>query len=171
MNSNGGFASLTSTLLARKGGARPAMRAALGTNLDDLGWNDMGEDRPSAPAPAAAPVPQPIKYQEAIAEEFAAEPEPVKPEPTKPVAKPTAVVRPIRAVSRVTRKPELAVGKTAFTLRLDAERHLRLRLATAVSNRSAQKIVLDALDAYLAAHPELDELADQVPQRKAESRN
>lgn len=169
MNSNGGFASLTSTLLARKGGARPAMRAALGTNLDDLGWNDMGEDRPSAPAPAT--VPQPIKYQEAIAEEFATEPEPVKPEPIKPVAKPSAVVRPIRAVSRVTRKPELAVGKTAFTLRLDTERHLRLRLATAVSNRSAQKIVLDALDTYLAAHPELDELADQVPQRKAESRN
>jgi len=154
----GGFASLTSTLLARKGGARPAMRAALSTNLDDLGWNDMGEERPS--------VPQPIKYQEAIAEEFA-----VEPEETKPVAKQSAVVRPIRAVSRVTRKPELAVGKIAFTLRLDAERHLRLRLATAVSNRSAQKIVLDALDAYLVAHPELDELAEQVPPRKAESRN
>ena len=63
------------------------------------------------------------------------------------------------------------MGKIAFTLRLDAERHLRLRLATAVSNRSAQKIVLDALDAYLVAHPELDELAEQVPPRKAESRN
>jgi len=162
----GGFASLTSTLLARKGGARPAMRAALSTNLDDLGWNDMGEERPSVSAPLAAAVPQPIKYQEAIAEEFAAEPE-----ETKPVAKQSAVVRPIRAVSRVTRKPELAVGKIAFTLRLDAERHLRLRLATAVSNRAAQKIVLDALDAYLVAHPELDELAEQVPPRKAESRN
>ncbi len=167
---NGGFASLSSTLLARKGGARPAMRSSHGANLDDLGWNDMGEDRPAAPAstPLAAAIPQPIKYQETIAEEFAAEPE-VEPKP--PVAKPSAVVRPIRAVSRVIRKPELAVGKIAFTLRLDAERHLRLRLATAVSNRSAQRIVLDALDAYLAAHPELDKLADQVPQRKAEGRN
>lgn len=165
---NGGFASLSSTLLARKGGARPAMRSSHGANLDDLGWNDMGEDRPAAPAPLAVAIPQPIKYQETIAEEFAAEPEV---EPTPPVAKPSAVVRPIRGVSRVTRKPELSVGKIAFTLRLDAERHLRLRLATAVSNRSAQRIVLDALDAYLAAHPELDELADQVPQRKAEGRN
>jgi uncharacterized protein YlxP (DUF503 family) len=164
----GGFASLSSTLLARKGGARPAMRSSHGASLDDLGWNDMGEDRPAAPSPLAAAIPQPIKYQEVIAEEFSAEPEQAKP---VAVAKPSAVVRPIRAVSRVTRKPELAVGKVAFTLRLDAERHLRLRLATAVGNRSAQKIVLDALDAYLAAHPELDELAEQVPSRKAEGRN
>ena len=59
------FASLSSTLLARKGGAKPAMRpqsAVLGpvdgvaaaANLEDLGWNDMGEDvapMPEAPAP------------------------------------------------------------------------------------------------------------------------
>lgn len=171
MNS-GGFASLSSTLLARKGGARPAMRSSMSGSLDDLGWNDMGEDCPAAPAPTplAAAIPQPIKYQETIAEEFSAKVEETKPV-AKPVVKQSAVVRPIRAVARVTRKPELAVGKIAFTLRLDAERHLRLRLATAVGNRSAQKIVLDALDAYLAAHPELDELAEQVPPRKAEGRN
>ena len=55
--SDANFASLSSTLLARKGGAKPAMRpqsAVLGpvdgvaaaANLEDLGWNDMGEDAP-----------------------------------------------------------------------------------------------------------------------------
>src|SRR3712207_4302183 len=51
------FASLSSGLLARKGTARPAMRpqgfGQGGSNLDDLGWNDMGFD---APRPALATV-------------------------------------------------------------------------------------------------------------------
>ena len=48
------FASLTPTLLARKGGAKPAMRPQLAPlhqfheatarQFDDLGWNDMGFD-------------------------------------------------------------------------------------------------------------------------------
>ena len=50
------FASLSSGLLARKGGARPAMRpqgfGQIGGNLEDLGWNDMGFE---APKPAEAP--------------------------------------------------------------------------------------------------------------------
>lgn len=54
-------------------------------------------------------------------------------------------------------------GKAAFTLRLDAERHLKLRLACAMSGQSAQKFVTEALDAYLAAIPNLDELANRSP--------
>jgi len=53
--------------------------------------------------------------------------------------------------------------KAAFTLRLDAERHLRLRLACAVSGRSAQQIVARALDEALASLPEIEALASQVP--------
>jgi hypothetical protein len=162
----GGFASLTSSLLARKGGARPAMRASIATSLDDLGWNDMGEEQAAAPTPV---FPEPIKYQEAIAEEFAAVVEPVK--LAEPVADISNIVRPIKSGQRVTRKPLPVASKTAFTLRLDAERHLRLRLATAVTNRSAQRIVSDALDAFLDAHPEIAELAGQVPSLKAEGRN
>jgi hypothetical protein len=41
-------------------------------------------------------------------------------------------------------------AKAAFTLRLDAERHLRLRLLSAHQHRSAQRIVLDAVDRLLA---------------------
>ena len=46
------FASLSSGLLARKGGARPAMRPqgfggqSGGASLEDLGWNDMGFEPP-----------------------------------------------------------------------------------------------------------------------------
>ncbi len=57
-------------------------------------------------------------------------------------------------------------GKAAFTLRLDAERHLKLRLACAVSNRSAQMLVTDALDAFIEAMPEIGQLAARVPANK-----
>ena len=53
--------------------------------------------------------------------------------------------------------------KAAFTLRLDAERHLRLRLACAVTRHSAQQIVARALDEALAGIPEIEALASQVP--------
>jgi hypothetical protein len=65
-------------------------------------------------------------------------------------------------------KPRAAKGskeKAAFTLRLDAERHLKLRLACAVNNRSAQMLVTDALDAFLDAMPEIGQLVDRVPGR------
>ena len=55
--------------------------------------------------------------------------------------------------------------KAAFTLRLDEDRHLRLRLASAVSGRSAQQIVTGALDAFLESLPEVGELARQLPTR------
>jgi predicted DNA-binding protein len=41
------------------------------------------------------------------------------------------------------------VRKSAFTLRLDAERHLRLRLLSAHQHRSAQQIVIEAVDRFL----------------------
>ena len=45
----------------------------------------------------------------------------------------------------------------------DAERHLRLRLACAVTRHSAQQIVARALDEALASIPEIEALASQVP--------
>jgi hypothetical protein len=56
-------------------------------------------------------------------------------------------------------------AKAAFTLRLDNDRHLKLRLACAVSNRSAQMIVTEALDAFLDSIPEIEQLAARVPGR------
>ena len=57
-------------------------------------------------------------------------------------------------------------GKAAFTLRLDPARHLKLRLACAVSGRSAQQIVTDALDELLDGMPELDSMAERAPRAK-----
>ena len=40
---------------------------------------------------------------------------------------------------------------------------MKLRIACAVTHRSAQQIVTQALDTYLGSLPELDSLANQVP--------
>jgi hypothetical protein len=56
-------------------------------------------------------------------------------------------------------------GKAAFTLRLDPERHLKLRLACAVDGRSAQQLVTDALDQLLERMPDLDGLAAKAKRR------
>ena len=72
------------------------------------------------------------------------------------------------SVSRRVPRPRVAngsKGKAAFTLRLDSERHFKLRLACAVAGRSAQQIVTDALDQLLAAMPELDTLATKAKRR------
>ena len=61
------------------------------------------------------------------------------------------------------RKPAADFARrAAFTLRLDAKRHLKLRLASTVKNRSAQQLVTAALDKYLAEIPEIESLAAQV---------
>lgn len=145
-----GFASLNQSLLARKGGAKPAMRPQLGSipteaaaNLDDLGWNDMGHDHadelgvvvPLMPQVANEQGGELIRHRTASAGGKAA-----------PRAKAEAVTN----------------KRAAFTLRLDAQRHLKLRLASTISNRSAQQIVTDALDALLAEIDDLDSLAARL---------
>jgi hypothetical protein len=67
--------------------------------------------------------------------------------------------------SRARSKPGLK-EKAAFTLRLDSERHLKLRLACAVRHQSAQQLVTDALDALLESMPDIDDLASHVPAKK-----
>lgn len=170
-------ASLSSGLLARKGQARPAMRPQgfigldPGTSLDDLGWNDMGSELPT-PAPMFEPVPPVLAQRQVLAEEFAPQPQPA-PEPVAaPVAPTPATESPARPVStataaRIGREVGARKGKAAFTLRLDHDRHLKLRLASAVTGRSAQVLVTEALDAYLESLPELEALVDRLPAGKA----
>ena len=65
-----------------------------------------------------------------------------------------------------SRSKSTASGKrAAFTLRLDQERHLMLRLACTVRGSSAQQLVTDALDGLLAEMPEIAMLAAQVQRR------
>lgn len=238
------LASLSSSLLARKGGAKPAMRrqgmafpAEQDHETEDLGWNDMGydtnPDHETAQADTQGPVeadqyhynplagaipdvvPAVKKQQEEIAaklsqhpkreEEDVVEPEPepaqkaqtvvteppVVTEPTVPVPlsisrevapvvenssigvappprrKKTAEVKQPAKTRRPAQKSRTRKAKAAFTLRLDADRHLKLRLATAVKNVSAQQLVTKAVDEYLRSIPELEDLAERIPSRGA----
>jgi hypothetical protein len=82
-----------------------------------------------------------------------------------PAIKPAAAYEPI-PVSQLT--PRAAPGtkaKAAFTLRLDPDRHLKLRLACAVNGRSAQQIVTDAVDQLLRQMPELDAMAEKAKRK------
>ncbi|HWT11906.1 MAG TPA: hypothetical protein VN231_04055 [Allosphingosinicella sp.] len=185
MNEARPFASLSSGLLARKGAAKPAMRPQAYTSFEDLGWNDMG-DSPSADEAAVAeipehvpssiaaltPAPRPgreepsvVAQQRAILESFEGEEESEDmPEAAVAAAEPEPAPR-AEIVTLPKRVPIAAGRKAAFTLRLDPERHLRLRLACAVTGRSAQQIVTGALDELLAGIPEIEALASRVPSK------
>jgi hypothetical protein len=140
--------------------------------LDDLGWNDMGDTTPVEPSntggfaglsPMAAspgvapehaqssdstghdaPIPAVVQQQRELLEEF--EP-PTQFVPPAPLG---ATVHPAAPAKTVTRAAAGLRGKAAFTLRLDADRHLKLRLVCAINHKSAQQIVTQALDAFLA---------------------
>jgi hypothetical protein len=151
MTESNAFASLGPMLLARKGTAKPAMRAQLtqndrvaelGDDFDDLaasqsalGWDDMGSDDHVIPLRVANDK-GPIKASK--------------------TAKPRR-----KAVDQGRR--------TAFTLRLDVERHLKLRLASTMQDCSAQELVTAALDAFLADIPELDSIAAHVAGKKSKA--
>ena len=188
------FASLGPTLLARKGGAKPAMRPqlasinALGSaqmaeaiahDLEDLGWNDMGshdlEDSHEAQVIALTPAPaNPLTEAEARVTDAAAHAEMANLAPAEPevhrqqraaaagIVAPKADRGPEPSAERARRNALDGGRRAAFTLRLDARRHLMLRLASTVKNRSAQQLVTAALDMFLAEIPEIEALAAQV---------
>ena len=142
----GSLPSLTSSLLARKGTARPAMRqqdldAPAADVVDDLGWNDMG-----------GPQPQVLVEREAL-----------KVEIERPVATVSKASRIGRGASAKPRRAKANGAKAAFTLRLDTDRHRRLRLAGAVTGRSSQQLVTQALDAFLLTIPEVDARVAHLP--------
>jgi hypothetical protein len=112
----------------------------------------------SVPSPVAA-------QQQAIADEFAAAAAAVVPAsepetaelPEVPVSAPVAAPIPSINVApaQPVHRPRAAAGskaKAAFTLRLDPERHMNLRLACVYAHQSAQQLVTAALDEYLSTH-------------------
>lgn len=109
---------------------------------------------------AAAPAPQPVVEQQPAVEEHFAE----KAEELDAVARaPQPRINGSAKALPRERKASGAKDKSAFTLRLDSERHLKLRLACALTHRSAQIIVTDALDRFLASVPELEALTGHLP--------
>jgi len=101
-----------------------------------------------------------VEDETSIAE--VAELEPVAPIAVVPVPEPSVAVAKPRRSAR-PRSAAGSKGKAAFTLRLDKQRHLKLRLACAVRGRSAQQLVTDALDQLLESMPELDSMAEKAP--------
>lgn len=168
------IASLGPLLLARKGAAKPAMRAQLGTDSlgprdevdelaasqEDLGWNDMGEDEAVQPEAAAVPPPQPKPAEPAVRRQQS--------ELVHRIADSNLAAfqsaENQKPVSNAESAAE-AARRAAFTLRLDEERHLRLRLASTVQGESAQSLVTRALDSLLSQMPEIEDLATKVGPR------
>ena len=226
-----GFASLGPSLLARKGGAKPAMRPQVAPlvvdeteigeeQLEDLGWNDMGDHDHANDLGGGADVvpihgdiatdmdasgPGPIvrrqqrRLEERVLadaamtgpddheEEYDEEDDAVYGEALEdadydyeeeededgalyaPLAAaayepPVAVPAPAaKRAAKAARLPAVQSGRrAAFTLRLDADRHLKLRLAATMQGVSAQALVTEALDRLLAEYGDLDVIANHL---------
>ncbi len=187
MSDTNAFASLSPTLLARKGGAKPAMRRQMASSLaafdgqaardtdklEDLGWNDMGEDEAPRIADILSLTPEPAnpdaEAQTRVHDQAAAKalvPEVVK-QQTRVAESVSEVPAPVHtAAPKRARRSALARGRrAAFTLRLDADRHLKLKLASTMTNCSAQQLVTEALDQLLDNMPDLGDIAAQVKRR------
>lgn len=141
---------------------------------DALPLEDKASEEKAAsldPAPAPAPVvPDVVRQQAEIAArmaEPAAEPVP-EPQPSTEVEEEPAQVLSVRKRKAVVpvETPIITAPqgrRAAFTLRLDSDRHLKLRLASAVTGQSAQALVTAALDELLTRIPEIEDLAGRVP--------
>ena len=110
---------------------------------------------PDAPSADAPPLVTDL-VAPAAAEAPVADTADAAPAPRVRVRKPSGRTAALAAIRTDQRK-------AAFTLRLDADRHLLLRLACVVQNRSAQQIVTEALDRLLADMPDLTKLAASLP--------
>jgi hypothetical protein len=158
MSKTKSLASLTPTLLARKGSAKPAMRPqfqpvqdAAARQLDDLGFNDMGHDVVLGEVvelkPGLAGRPAGKREVRRLQDQIASR-----------ISK--------QALRGKPRRSALAEGRSAaFTLRLDADRHLELRQASALAGRSAQQLLTEALDKMINDLPEVADLAARVGNR------
>ena len=210
MTESKSFASLSPTLLARKGAAKPAMRPQWqplvnhstevplpphGDDLEDLGWNDMGESEELSPTetdhdnssvvpfgapdeemrrpPLTAGVPAVVRQQDALSNQIGSDrvqadrlPEPSSLIPLAAHRHARSEAEKAAANAPTERQSALADGRrAAFTLRVDETRHLKLRLACTMQGRSAQQLVTQALDRLLEELPELDDLAKRVRRR------
>ncbi len=154
------FASLGPMLLARKGTAKPAMRLQieqspsvattnddfdeLANSQDALGWNDMG-DGDDVGCNDDDVISLPVKNRRNKAR------------------KPAKLTK--AKVTKVAKTAAASAGqkaRAAFTLRLDADRHLKLRLASTLDGCSAQALVTQALDSFLDDIPELEAIAARM---------
>lgn len=129
------------------------------------------DEQLAAPAPQFAPEPEYVAEAEVAVEpetdvEYATlsvPPRKMKREPLCLDAPAVSVdTLPAGTIARVVREVSAKKAKAAFTLRLDQERHLKLRLASAITCRSAQQLVTQALDQFLESLEGIEALAGQI---------
>lgn len=118
------LASLSGGLLVRKGGAMPA---------------SLVFPVPEFPVPEPQPAP---RVEARVTASHAAAPSPRAETP-----RPAAQEKPVRAQGGGS--PPRRASTAKVSLRLDPDRHQRLRIAALHQRRSGQQLLLAALDAYL----------------------
>lgn len=142
------------------------MAAALSARLAELPPRAPARETPPAvapvaeeaasPAAAAAPVRAPVSAPAPSSVSRAKKAAPPRAAALSPAGAPAGSKNAANnAINAKAAKVAPRSGRTAFTLRLDPDRHMRLRLACAISRRSAQRLVTEALDVFLDSHPEL----------------
>lgn len=131
----------------------------LGTDETDEEEFDETAEPLEAEVEEISALTHPLEPDEVEAEEISV---PTPPSPQTILV--TASAPPPRRAPRSRAAPG-SKGKAAFTLRLDPDRHLKLRLACAVGGRSAQQLVTDALDQLLEHMPELDAMAAKAKRK------
>ncbi len=153
------FASLTGSLLARKGAARPAMRSHV-----SLDWAGIEPDAAAAPDAqlldtTALPLAEVVALEEAGEDDS-------RPEVLRQIAQLSTVMnRKVAASRRAALDVEQLPGKkVAFTLRLDPRRHALLRACCTAERRSAQALLIEALDRLVDATPGLEDVLAQLPE-------
>lgn len=115
--------------------------------------DDAGEDEDETAEVCDAAGDEPVAFEAPV--EVEREPAPV----LVAVEAAPASAASVRPRAARPRSAAAVKDKAAFTLRLDPGRHLKLRLACAVSGQSAQMLVTQAVDQLLASMPQLDAMA------------
>lgn len=151
----------------------PVLDPAMDESFEDEAVEDDVED--DVPTFESVLAVKPLRTVEKLVAEQSVAEKPTSVEPAisqvedvvaEAAAPPVVTLPPARA-ARIARETKTKQGKAAFTLRLNHDRHLRLRLASALTNRSAQLLVTEALDAFLNTLPEVAVLANQLPPQAA----
>ena len=157
------FASLTGSLLARKGAAHPAMRSHV--SLDWAGIESDAAVAPDAQLLDTTPLATALPLAEVVALEEAGEDD-SRPEVLRQIAQLSTVMnRKVAASRRAALDVEQLPGKkVAFTLRLDPRRHALLRACCTAERRSAQALLIEALDRLVDATPGLEDVLAQLPE-------
>ncbi len=163
-------ASLSSALMARKGAARPGQRYTQDMSfvepvreafLQNIENQNLLVQRTDLAVPAFPDITQNTAANDVALADHLIEPvdvehvdqiiEPILWPIKVPVEKQyMAQSVPAEVAAPKRRSAPGQKARCAFTLRLDPERHLKLRLISAHQHRSAQLIVTEALDRFLA---------------------